>query len=135
MRRFDDRRRPARTPVSEGASAHVQGSTCVGTFRANRGLCSLIRGRGVAQSDSTLLAGCGRTLRWQKTRLTKPVGERHEQRPDRRVTPVGKDDAYCVVDGQKVPLKRTRLRTKENREQRLGSYELFQRSTPLQQGV
>jgi len=40
-----------------------------------------------------------------------------------------------VVDGQKVPLKRTRLRTKENREQRLGSYELFQRTAPLQKSV
>jgi len=63
------------------------------------------------------------------------AGERHEQRPDRRAHRWGKDDGYCVVDGQKVPLKRTRLRTKENREQRLGSYELFQRSAPLQQGV
>lgn len=40
-----------------------------------------------------------------------------------------------MVDSQKVPLKRTRLRTKENREQRLGSYGPFQRSAPLQQGV
>ena len=63
------------------------------------------------------------------------AGERHEQRPDRRAHRWGKDDGYCVVDGQKVPLKRTRLRTKDNREQRLGSYELFQRSAPLQQGV
>jgi hypothetical protein len=54
------------------------------------------------------------------------AGERHEQRPDHRVQRWGKDDGYCVVDGQKVPLKRTRLRTKDNREQRLGSYELFQ---------
>jgi putative transposase len=63
------------------------------------------------------------------------AGERHEQHPDRRAHRWGKEDGYCVVDGQRVPLKRTRLRTKENREQRLGSYELFQRSAPLQQGV
>jgi len=63
------------------------------------------------------------------------AGERHEQHPDRRAHRWGKEEGYCVVDGQKVPLKRTRLRTKENREQRLGSYELFQRSAPLQQGV
>jgi putative transposase len=55
------------------------------------------------------------------------AGERHEQRLDRRAHRWGKEDGYCVVDGQKVPLKRTRLRTKENREQLLGSYELFQR--------
>jgi transposase-like protein len=63
------------------------------------------------------------------------AGERHEQRPDRRAHRWGKEDGYCVVDGQKVPLKRTRLRTKEKREQRLGSYELFQRSAPLQKNV
>lgn len=63
------------------------------------------------------------------------AGERHEQRPGRRAHRWGKEDGYCVVDGQKVPLKRTRLRTKENREQRLGSYELFQRSAPLQKSV
>lgn len=34
-----------------------------------------------------------------------------------------------------MPIQRTRLRTKNKREQRLGSYELFQRSGPLQQGV
>lgn len=63
------------------------------------------------------------------------AGERHEQRADRRAHRWGKEDGYCVVDGQKVPLKRTRLRTKENREQRLGSYELFQHSAPLQKSV
>ena len=63
------------------------------------------------------------------------AGERHEQRPDRRAHRWGKEDGYCVVDGQKVPLKRTRLRTKESREQRLGSYEMFQRSGPMRTGV
>jgi len=39
------------------------------------------------------------------------------------------------VDGQKVPIRRTRLRTPDKREQRLGSYELFQRSGPMQASV
>jgi transposase-like protein len=63
------------------------------------------------------------------------AGERHEQHEGRRAHRWGKEDGYCVVDGQKVPIRRTRLRTKDRREQRLGSYELFQRSGPLQQGV
>src|SRR5579863_2937055 len=63
------------------------------------------------------------------------AGERHQQHAGRRVHRWGKEDGYCVVDGQKVPIKRTRLRTAEKREQRLGSYELFQRSGPLQTGV
>jgi putative transposase len=63
------------------------------------------------------------------------AGERHQQQPDRHVHRWGKEDGYCVVDGQKVPIRRTRLRSKQNREQRLGSYELFQRSTPLEGAV
>jgi transposase-like protein len=63
------------------------------------------------------------------------AGERHQQHEKRRAHRWGKEDGYCVIDGQKVPLQRTRLRTKDQREQRLGSYELFQRSGPLQQNV
>ena len=63
------------------------------------------------------------------------AGERHQQHEQRRAHRWGKEDGYCVVDGQKVPIKRTRLRSGDHREQRLGSYELFQRSGPLQQGV
>src|SRR5499425_896276 len=63
------------------------------------------------------------------------AGERHQQHSRRRAHRWGKEDGYCVVDGQKVPIRRTRLRSPENREQRLGSYELFQRSAPLEQSV
>jgi putative transposase len=63
------------------------------------------------------------------------AGERHQQHDGRRAHRWGKEDGYSVVDGQKVPIKRTRLRTSDNREHRLGSYELFQRSGPMQQGV
>src|ERR1700689_784038 len=63
------------------------------------------------------------------------AGERHQQHEGRRAPGWGKEDGYCVVDGQKVPIQKTRLRTKDKREQRLGSYELFQRSGPLQAGV
>jgi putative transposase len=63
------------------------------------------------------------------------AGDRHQQHADRRAHRWGQEDGYCVIDGQKVPIQRTRLRTKDKREQRLGSYELFQRSGPLQRGV
>ena len=59
----------------------------------------------------------------------------HEQHPARRAHRWGKEAGYCVVDGQKVPIERTRLRTPENREQRLGSYEMFQRSGPMEHAV
>ena len=63
------------------------------------------------------------------------AGERHQQHAERRAHRWGQEDGYCVIDGQKVPIQRTRLRRKDKREQRLGSYELFQRSGPLEQGV
>ena len=63
------------------------------------------------------------------------AGERHQQHEGRRAHRWGKEEGYCVVDGQKVPIQKTRLRTKDKREQRLGSYELFQRSGPMQAGV
>jgi putative transposase len=63
------------------------------------------------------------------------VGERHAQNPDRQASRWGKEKGYCVIDGQKVPIPRTRVRSKENGEMKLGSYELFQRSGPLQNVV
>ena len=63
------------------------------------------------------------------------AGERHQQHEGRRAHRWGKEDGYCVVVGQKVPIRRTRLRTADKREQHLGSYELFQRSGPMQASV
>jgi hypothetical protein len=63
------------------------------------------------------------------------VGGRHAQNPQRQASRWGKENGYCVIDGQKVPIKRTRVRDNESREVTLGSYELFQRSGPLQAAV
>ena len=63
------------------------------------------------------------------------VGERSVPNAERQASRWGKEQGYCVVDGQKVPIARTRVRDKAKREVRLGSYELFQRSGPLQAAV
>jgi hypothetical protein len=42
---------------------------------------------------------------------------------------------YCVVMGQKVPIERPRVRTTDDKEVRLGSYEMFQRGEPLTETV
>ena len=63
------------------------------------------------------------------------AGEHYLQHPERQAHRWRKEDGYCVVDGQKVPIRRTRLRSQENRKQRLGSYELFQRSAPREHAV
>jgi putative transposase len=63
------------------------------------------------------------------------VGERSVPNAGRQANRWGKEQGYCVVDGQKVPIQRTRVRDKDNREVKLGSYELFQRSGPLEGAV
>jgi transposase-like protein len=67
------------------------------------------------------------------------AGERHEQHEGRKAHRWGTEQGYGVIDGQKVPLRRARLRaTAEDgstREQKLGSYELFQRSAPMEASV
>ena len=63
------------------------------------------------------------------------VGDRSIPNAGRKANRWGKEQGYCVVDGQKVPIQRTRVRDKANREVKLGSYELFQRSGPLEAAV
>ena len=63
------------------------------------------------------------------------VGERSVPNAGRQASRWGKEQGYCVVDGQKVPIQRTRVRDKANREVKLGSYELFQGSGPLEAAV
>ncbi len=98
----------------------------------------------LAEIVGLLQQGVGNLLRETGLALMQTVmeeevrhlaGERHQQHEGRRAHRWGKEDGYCVVDGQKVPIQKTRLRTKDKREQRLGSYELFQRSGPMQAGV
>ena len=98
----------------------------------------------LAESVGLLQEGVGNLLRETGLALMQTVmdeevrhlaGERHQQHEGRRAHRWGKEDGYCVVDGQKVPIRKTRLRTPDKREQRLGSYELFQRSGPMQAGV
>src|SRR6476620_7067092 len=63
------------------------------------------------------------------------VGERSRQQPDRTANRWGKERGFCVVMGQKVPIERPRVRTTDDREVRLGSYELFHRGEPLTETV
>src|SRR6476646_7618873 len=59
------------------------------------------------------------------------VGERSRRQPDRTANRWGKERGFCVVMGQKVPIERPRVRTTDDQEIRLGSYEMFHRGEPL----
>jgi len=63
------------------------------------------------------------------------VGERSQQHPERTTNRWGSERGYCVVMGQKVPIQRPRVRTVEDKEVRLGSYEMFHRGEPLTETV
>jgi putative transposase len=63
------------------------------------------------------------------------AGKRSQRQTDRAATRWGSERGYCVVMGQKVPVQRPRVRSHEDKEIRLGSYELFHRGEPLNETV
>ncbi|MGB0081053.1 MAG: IS256 family transposase [Terracidiphilus sp.] len=63
------------------------------------------------------------------------VGERSQRQAERTANRWGSERGYCVVMGQKVPVKRPRVRSTDDQEVRLGSYELFHRGEPLTETV
>ena len=63
------------------------------------------------------------------------AGKRSQRQSDRTATRWGSERGYCVVMGQKVPVARPRVRSSEDQEVRLGSYELFHRGEALNETV
>ena len=63
------------------------------------------------------------------------VGERSRPQAERKANRWGQEQGYCVMMGQKVPLQRPRVRTTDDREVRLGTYEMFHRGEPLTEAV
>ena len=64
------------------------------------------------------------------------VGMRSQPNADRDAYRWGSETGYCVIDGQKIPLDRPRVRSRQNnREIPLGSYELFQRASLMEETV
>jgi len=63
------------------------------------------------------------------------TGARHQRSADRQAHRWSREDGYVVVDGQKVPIERQRLRGKNGGEVRLGTYEMFQHTRALEDEV
>jgi putative transposase len=63
------------------------------------------------------------------------VGERSQRQAERTANRWGSERGYCVVMGQKVPVERPRVRTTDDQEVRLGSYEMFHRGEPRTETV
>jgi len=63
------------------------------------------------------------------------VGERSQRQAERTAHRWGSERGYCVVMGQKVPVERPRVRSTDDQEVRLGSYEMFHRGEPLTETI
>ena len=67
--------------------------------------------------------------------VTALVGTRNRADPERERVRWGSERGYCVVGGQKVPLQRPRVRDTRKKEVPLGSYELMQRASLMEESV
>lgn len=64
------------------------------------------------------------------------VGRRSKRNQERGAYRWGTEAGFCVIDGQRVPIARPRIRNRQNnREIPLGSYELFQRASLIEETV
>src|SRR5260370_35577964 len=59
------------------------------------------------------------------------VGERSQRQTERAASRWGSEQGYCVVLGQKVPVRGPQVRRVEDKEVRFGSDELCHRGEPL----
>jgi len=67
--------------------------------------------------------------------VTRRVGPPHRPNPSAGCVRWGKQPGYVVFAGQKVPLERPRVRTREGQEVELESYSQLQRDGKLQRAV
>jgi putative transposase len=88
------------------------------------GLTHLVRQVGVALLNEVM-----------QVEVQSLVGERNRTDEARSCQRWGNEPGCCVVAGQKVHLRRPRVRDKKKREVPLGSYELFQRGSLMEESV
>jgi putative transposase len=64
------------------------------------------------------------------------AGSRSQPDPERGAYRWGSEAGFCIIDGQRVPINRPRVRSRlQNCEIPLGSYEMFQRSSLMDETV
>lgn len=87
---------------------------------AQTSLGDLLRGVGKVFIESVLQA-----------EVEQLAGARSQPNPTRNIYRWGSEEGFCIVDGQRVPIQRPRLRSRTKKEVPLGSYQMFQRSSLL----
>jgi len=80
-----------------------------------------------------LLRGVGRAFieTVMEAEVEELAGKRSQPNPNRTIYRWGTEEGFCLIDGQRVPIQRPRLRSRTKKEVPLGSYEIFQRSSLL----
>lgn len=63
------------------------------------------------------------------------AGKKSQPDPKGEIYRWGSEDGFCIIDGQRVPIHRPRLRSRTKKEVPLGSYEMFQRGSLLNETV
>lgn len=91
---------------------------------AQASLGDLVRGVGKVFLESVMEA-----------EVEQLAGRRSQPDPARNIYRWGSEDGFCIIDGQRVPIQRPRLRSRTKKEVPLGSYEMFQRSSLLSETV
>jgi putative transposase len=87
---------------------------------AQASLGDLLRGVGKVFMESVMEA-----------EVEQLAGRRSEPNPARSAYRWGSEEGFCLIDGQRVPIARPRLRSRTKKEVPLGSYAMFQRSSLL----
>jgi putative transposase len=67
--------------------------------------------------------------------VTALVGPKNQPDSQRSNVRWGSEPGYCVVNGQKLPLQRPRVRDTRQKEVPLGSYEMLQRASLMEESV
>ncbi len=71
-----------------------------------------------------------------ETEVEQLVGKRSQPNEARSAYRWGSESGYCIIDGQRVPIQKPRVRSRaHNKEIPLGSYELFQRASLIEETV
>lgn len=89
------------------------------------------------QSVGELLRQVGREFMQavMETEVEQLVGTRSQPNGKRTAYRWGTEEGFCLIDTQRVRLTRPRVRSRQNRELVLGSYELFQRASLVTETV
>jgi putative transposase len=93
----------------------------------------------LAQSSlGDLLRAVGRVFieSVMEAEVEQVVGRRSKRNQQRGAYRWGTEAGFCVIDGQRIPIARPRIRNRQNnKEVPLGSYELFQRASLIEETV